>query len=125
MVQDDKFTTHCFLELCWREFCFENSCSNFFFSLSLYLLFSYSCTLILGLGDSSDSAIIIVIRVTITIAIAKNYYRDSGHVVIRMRSQNCHTSTSHVKKCAKMANNSGDCGEIVLDEELEVLSLEG
>ena len=79
----------------------------------------------LGLGNSSDSAIIIVIRVTITIAIGKNYYRNSGHVAIRMRSQNCHTSTSHVNKRAKMASNCGDCGEIVLDEELEVLPLQG
>ena len=93
--------------------------------MTVILLCSRNLHYALGLGDSSDSATIIVIRVTITIAIAKNYYRDSGHVVIRMRSQNCHTSTSHVKKCAKMANNSGDCGEIVLDEELEVLPLEG
>ena len=61
----------------------------------------------LVLGDSSDSAIIIVIRVTITIPIAKNYCRDSGQVVTRIRSQNCHTSTSHVKKRAKMVSNSG------------------
>ena len=56
---------------------------------------------------------------------AINYYRDSGHVAIQMRSQNCHTSTSHVKKRAKMASKSGDCGEIVLDEKLDVLLLEG
>ena len=46
-------------------------------------------------------------------------------MVIRMRTQNCHISTSHVKKREKMASNSGDCGEIVLDEELEVFPLEG
>ena len=40
------------------------------------------CIYTLGLGDSSDSAIIVVIRVTTMIAIAKNYYHDSGHVVI-------------------------------------------
>ena len=68
----------------------------------------YIHTYILGLGDSSDSAIIVVTRVTITIAIAKNYCRDSGRVVTRMRSQNCHTSTSHVKKRAKMVSNFGD-----------------
>ena len=37
------------------------------------------CIYTLGLGDS---AIIVVIRVTTMIAIAKNYYHDSGHVVI-------------------------------------------
>ena len=84
-----------------------------------------TCMYMLGPGDSSDSAIIVVVRVTITIAIAKNYYRDCGHVFICMRTQNSQTSTSHVKKCVKMASNSADCGEIVLDEELEVLSLEG
>ena len=46
-------------------------------------------------------------------------------MVIRMHTDNYHTSTSHVKKRVKMASNSGDCGEIILDEELEVLPLEG
>ena len=38
----------------------------------------------LGLGDSSDSMTIVIISVTITTVIGKNYYHDSGHVVMSM-----------------------------------------
>ena len=37
-----------------------------------------------GLGDSSNSVTIITVSVTITTVLAKNYYRDSGHVVMGM-----------------------------------------
>ena len=36
----------------------------------------------LGLGDCSDSVAIVIVSVTITTVVAKNYYHDSGHVVM-------------------------------------------
>ena len=38
----------------------------------------------LGLGNSSDSVTIVIVSVTITTVIGKNYYHDSGHVVMSM-----------------------------------------
>ena len=38
----------------------------------------------LGVGDSSNSVTIVIVSVTIMTVIAKNYYRNSGHVVTGM-----------------------------------------
>ena len=58
---------------------------------------------VLGLGDSSDSSdsvTIVIISVTITTVIAKNYYRDSGHVVTGMCIWHCLVST-YPQPCEK------------------------
>ena len=39
---------------------------------------------ILGLCDSNNSVTIVIVSVTIMKAIAKNFYHDSGHMVMSM-----------------------------------------
>ena len=84
------------------------------------------CTL--KLDDSrSNSMTIIIISVTImtVIHVVKNYYHNTGHVVIGMCIGHCLVSTcpQPCKKHEKMARNISD--EIDLDNGLEVFLLEG
>ena len=57
---------------------------------------------ILGLGDGNDSMTIVNVNVTIRTGIAKNYYHDSGHLVMSMCIWHCLASTypqPREKKC--------------------------
>ena len=79
-----------------------------------------------GVGDSSDSSdsvIIVIISVTITTVIAKNYYRDSGHVVTGMCIWHCLVSTYPQPREKNVKMHGKDIiiyiDEIDLDKELE------
>ena len=76
----------------------------------------------IGLGNSSDSVTIVIISVTIMTVIAKNYYRDSGHVVTSIFIWQCLTSTYPQ---TNMQRWWGIFDDIDLDKELEVFLLEG
>ena len=87
---------------------------------------SYSIVLgVLGLGDSSYSVTIVIVIFTIMTVIdtCKNYYCDSGRVVMGMCIWHCLSSIYPQQlesTCKKIARN-----EIDHDKELKIFLLEG